>query len=335
MNKILNFCPYCEDEREVERITKTETFKIRNEAIQVKTKLLKCKKCHEEFEDPESKEDCLKMAYEIYREKFKWMKPEEIRKLRKEYDLTQKELASLLGFGEVTLSRYENGALQDETHDQVLKLAQNPENLIRLMETNSSIAEKRKRELLCIWKNKFSSGSWQKILNSHLGNFPPDYTNGNRSHDFSRMENAILFLCSGKGMLKTILNKALFYSDFLNFKKYNLSITGSRYVKLQFGPVPDDYEFIYAVAIHDGILKVKEIDFSGSCIGEVYTSAKNPDISMFSPEELEVMATVKKKITAMSATKASELSHQEEAYLKTAEKEYISYEFSKVLKFMK
>jgi len=41
------------------------------------------------------------------------LSPYEIRELRKRYGLTQKELSLLLGWGSVTMSRYENGALQD------------------------------------------------------------------------------------------------------------------------------------------------------------------------------------------------------------------------------
>jgi hypothetical protein len=35
-----------------------------------------------------------------------------------------------LGQGGATLSRYENGALQSEAHDQLLKLVMQPENLL-------------------------------------------------------------------------------------------------------------------------------------------------------------------------------------------------------------
>ena len=60
--------------------------------------------------------------------------PPEIKAFRKRYGLTQGELSKLLGWGPVTLSRYENGALQDEVHDKMLRLAMNPENLMRLVE---------------------------------------------------------------------------------------------------------------------------------------------------------------------------------------------------------
>jgi len=39
------------------------------------------------------------------------------------YPITQEELGVLLGWGGATLSRYENGALQDEVHEKMLRMA--------------------------------------------------------------------------------------------------------------------------------------------------------------------------------------------------------------------
>jgi uncharacterized protein YegP (UPF0339 family) len=40
----------------------------------------------------------------------------------------------LLGFGDVTIHRYENGALQDAAHDRLLRLIREPANLRTLLE---------------------------------------------------------------------------------------------------------------------------------------------------------------------------------------------------------
>jgi hypothetical protein len=54
-----------------------------------------------------------------------------------------------LGWGAVTLSRYENGALQDEAHDKTLHLAMLPENLIRLLEAAPTLfTAERQYELI-------------------------------------------------------------------------------------------------------------------------------------------------------------------------------------------
>ena len=43
-----------------------------------------------------------------------FLQPEEIEKIRKQYGLSQKNFARLLGWGDITIHRYESGAIQDD-----------------------------------------------------------------------------------------------------------------------------------------------------------------------------------------------------------------------------
>jgi transcriptional regulator with XRE-family HTH domain len=49
----------------------------------------------------------------------------EIRSFRDQYSLTAVELADLLGAGEKTITRYENGAIQDPVYEKILRSFQN------------------------------------------------------------------------------------------------------------------------------------------------------------------------------------------------------------------
>ena len=60
------------------------------------------------------------------------LNPEDIRSYRSRRGLTQKEFSDLLGIGIATLNRYENGALQSEAHDRIIKLAMEPQNFLNL-----------------------------------------------------------------------------------------------------------------------------------------------------------------------------------------------------------
>ena len=64
----------------------------------------------------------------------------------------------------------------------------------------------------------------------------------------AKLFNAILFFCKGR-VLKTKLNKLLFYADFKHFKEYAVSITGARYARIPFGPAPDKYAFYFATLL--------------------------------------------------------------------------------------
>ena len=139
MSKKKKTCPVCFKKTAWKEISGKENIEVRGERFEVKVRYYKCPACGEEFERLTDPIDPLDQAYRLYRKKHNMMQPGEIRALRKKYNLTQKELARILGWGDVTLSRYENGALQDESHDNLLHLCKNPDNLFILIQKNAGI----------------------------------------------------------------------------------------------------------------------------------------------------------------------------------------------------
>src|SRR4030043_786777 len=141
-------CPNGEKETELEVVQNVEDIKVRGEVIKVGVRYFKGKSWGEEFEDPRSDEDPLDKAYRESRRRHGMMQPEEILEFRKKFGLTQNEMSRLLGWGGATLSRYENGALQDETHEKALRLAMEPRNLLKLIESPSNVLPEEKRDRL-------------------------------------------------------------------------------------------------------------------------------------------------------------------------------------------
>ncbi|WP_069470505.1 type II toxin-antitoxin system MqsA family antitoxin [Candidatus Marithrix sp. Canyon 246] len=92
--------------------------------------------------------DALDEAYREYRRRHNLLQPEEIRNWREQYGLTQKEFNSLLGWKERTLSKYENGALQEESQDILLKFALKPINLLQLIKRKPEAVNSDKRATL-------------------------------------------------------------------------------------------------------------------------------------------------------------------------------------------
>lgn len=115
------FCVEC-GSYNIEYVTGPEVVKVRGDEITVNASYWVCKDCNVEFENLCDGNDYLAEAYKIYRKKHNMLQPEEIKALRLKYDLTQGELAQILGWGLATLSRYEKGSLQDFAHDKILKL---------------------------------------------------------------------------------------------------------------------------------------------------------------------------------------------------------------------
>ena len=70
--------------------------------------------------------------------------PEEIKKIREQYGLSQRSFAKLLNWGDKTICRYENGSIQDKAHNSLLLFLREPENM-RTYLTENEIAERRDR----------------------------------------------------------------------------------------------------------------------------------------------------------------------------------------------
>ena len=60
----------------------------------------------------------------------------EIKEIRERYGLSQKDFALALGMGEITINRLENGSIQSEAVDSIIRLSENPENMLELIERN-------------------------------------------------------------------------------------------------------------------------------------------------------------------------------------------------------
>jgi putative zinc finger/helix-turn-helix YgiT family protein len=324
-----DICWNCGKETELSYIQNDETVSVRGDAIIVPVKYFKCHECGAEYEDPRSSYDPLVLAYKKYRESHGMMQPEEIRGLRQRYGLTQKELSKLLGWGEVTLSRYENGALQDDSHDVMLKMIKDPHNLLeRIIQKGDYLAEKKREGLVSLLESEIEEArSFPLILEELFGKYKPDILSGFQKLNIDKVFQAIVFFCTD-GIFKTMLNKLLFYVDFKYYKDNAVSITGLRYVHLPLGPVPDNYEHYYATLQNiEEAIKIEE-EFIGDYVGEIFMADKKPDLSIFSDSEIKTLIEVKTFFKSFNASKIKEFSHRERGYTETIDGQIIPYSYA-------
>lgn len=317
-------CPNCEKETTLEHVQAKEIVEVRGEPVEVETEYSHCTECGMDFENTRGP-DSLDMAYRIYRRNHEMLQPEQICEWRKQKGLTQKELSQLLGWGGVTLSRYENGALQVEAHEKMLRLAMEPHNLIKLIEETPTALGKDKRERLLreLHEADDEAYSFERIFEEKFGHYSPNEYSGFRKLDSRKLSNAILFFCAG-GQFKTKLNKLLFYADFKHFKEHSVSITGARYVHLQFGPVPDNYDYYFAELHRENILDQVEEIF-GNYTAFKCIALKEPDLNAFDTSEREILASVMETFKNFGSGEIMNFSHEEEAYVSTNDGEPISY----------
>jgi len=163
MSKVKEQCAMCLNEYSDELFQMID-IEVKGETFKVQEHYYKCLKCGEEFTNPHDPSDPLDQAYREYRKKHGLLQPEEIKGFRTLYGLTQKELASLLGWGDVTISRYENGALQEIGHDKFLRLAMDPRNLLELLRRSpESISNQMKRRKIINQLNTEIQSSSQSL----------------------------------------------------------------------------------------------------------------------------------------------------------------------------
>ena len=324
-------CPNCEKETELELVRTREMVEVRGEPIEVDAEFFRCTECGKEFENTRGL-DSLALAYQEYRHRHEMLQPEQIRAWRKRNGLTQNELSQILGWGGVTLSRYENGALHSEAHEKILRLAMEPHNLITLIEeTPDALPEDKRERLLAELRAADAEAySFERLFEERFGQYAPDEFSGYRKLDLQKLFNVILFFSVG-GQLKTKLNKLLFYADFKHFKEYSVSITGARYVHLQYGPVPDDYDYYFAELSRERWLDVEEEIF-GNYTGFKCVARVEPKLEIFDQSERDVLEQVLNHFRRFGSVEIKNFSHEEAAYASTSEGETISYLHAKDLR---
>lgn len=142
------YCEKCDDFVEYEMKNKEETYTLKGEEIQIEAKVAYCKECGKEIFHEELDKENQRKVFDIYRERHNLLSPEDIKETRTKYGLNQREMSRLLGWGEITYHRYENGAAPDSAHNNQLLLMQNPKNVKKLLKSGKTKLDSDKKEEL-------------------------------------------------------------------------------------------------------------------------------------------------------------------------------------------
>lgn len=118
----LFYCCGCQLMCDTAVIEKEETLIVKGREITLAVPVRVCAVCGEEILDEKLDAETLRLFYNEYRRLENLLLPDEIKSIRKKYNLSQVSFAKFLGFGEKTIARYENGAIQDFCHDNMIRL---------------------------------------------------------------------------------------------------------------------------------------------------------------------------------------------------------------------
>jgi hypothetical protein len=120
----------------------------------------------------------------------------------------------------------------------------------------------------------------------------------------------------------------LFYSDFVHYKNYSVSITGARYTRLSNGLAPYLLEkFLTAIDIDNEGIK-KEFQWNNECPVELYVSNTSLDSSIFTDSEIKVLAAIKECFHGYSPRKIFETVNKEKGFQETKDSDLIPYSYA-------
>ena len=335
------YCPYCKKEVEY-KIEKRDLKEFKGIEVNTFENVAICNECNQDLYVNEIEDENNKRIYQIYKEKANIIKSEDIIKLRKKYDISQRELTSILGFGKMTINRYENGGLPTKSKsDYIRLLIENDDKFIEKVKEayqNGSISGKTYQKIVStnleneIVQNDIQD-MYRRVINNSL-RLKPNIFNGYKAFDLELVENIISYISSKVNNLTiTSLNKYLWFIDILSFNQRGVSITGLTYQKQQYGPTIIDQRYKEISLLDDKYIRYDYEDESGT--KTIITSNKNFDLSKLKDSEVEIINKVIRLLKDKNVTDISDMSHEEEGWKKTKKFDEISFEYAMNLNIIK
>lgn len=326
------YCEECGREVETKIITKKESYDVCGEQIEVEAQVLVCAECGEEFYCEELDNATLVTAYNEYRRRHKLLLPEEIKKIREQYGLSQRSFAKLLNWGDKTICRYENGSVQDKAHNSLLLFLREPENMrTYLTENEIAIDERQKAKLLDTVENLKQDTEYRtgrRFFELFFSRIPCE-ENGFKGFDYEKLCAMTLFFAhKSSELLKTKLMKLLNYSDMIFYKENGISMSGLKYAHLPYGPVPENFDMLLGKMTADHIAHIEVFYDNGYEKHQVLPECDIPD-GVLSEEELDVLERIYVKFKDFGSVDISNYSHKEKGYSSTMQGEIISYSYAK------
>ena len=123
----------------------------------------------------------------------------------------------------------------------------------------------------------------------------------------------------------TVLNKVLFFADFLHYAEHGKPITGAVYWRLEHGPVPRRLLPVREQLIGSGRAVLRERSV-GLRKQQRLEALVEPDLTSFSATEIKMVDEVIDLLREYTATSISDVTHQMNGWRIADDREAIPYE---------
>lgn len=317
-------CDICKSEETYVKDYKHH-YNIKGKDISFVSKRRFCKTCNNLVYDSDLDNRASIMAINKYNEEY-GIKKEEIVSLRKRFNLSQELFSKIIGCAKKTLISYEKGmSIPNDSYLIILRsLLSKPETIKTIIDANKEhFTEKELNKINEKIATFLPNNTKQLYFDS---DYIPNEYNGYSKLSKEKIYNVILYFAN-KTVLKTKLLKEMFYTDFLYYKKNCKSITGLEYTKLQFGPVPDQFESILNECLKKKMIEYR-IEYNNQYESHNISACKKFDSSIFDEEELKILQQVKEKFKDFTSKEIVDFSHKEKAFTSPEFFSKISYDYA-------
>jgi putative zinc finger/helix-turn-helix YgiT family protein len=318
--------------------TEEQELEFRNETFKIRAHSYVCEDTGTEFTTDELDEIDIRQVHNLYREKHTIPFPEEMQNIRKKYKLSARKMSLILGFGENQYNKYENGAIPSLSNARLIQSAKNPRDFREYLKDSGILeGEKLKKKIAVVEDLIYEEQNSPKLtlVEYLLGSMKPDEYNGFREPELEKAMHIILYFAMRLKPWETGMNKMMFYTDFLHFKRTCFSISGSAYRAIQYGPVPKRYGALFEEAETQGYINIKydETRYEGSICKQFFPAEITFNKKLFAEDELKTLNDVATGFDGKKTSKISKISHQEAAWTEHIKnKELINYLYAFDLK---
>lgn len=147
--------------------------------------------------------------------------------------------------------------------------------------------------------------------------------------NINKFKEILLYVLSKVGAKtnvgETVLYKLLYFIDFNYYEKYEEQLTGATYIKNHHGPTPREFIKIVQDMIEKNELELvqsKHFQFNQ----KKYLPLRDPDLKLFSANEIKLVDDVLHKLANMNAKTISDYSHGDAPWAVTPHGKPIDYE---------
>jgi len=145
----------------------------------------------------------------------------------------------------------------------------------------------------------------------------------------NKFKNVLLYIlerCAGKPNVgETVLYKLLYFSDFNYYELYEEHLTGAKYRKLPYGPVPQKLDLIISQMLEKGLIQRIKTEYFNK-VQNRYIPLSKADLTELKASEKEVIDKVIEQLSDLSASAMSNYSHKDMPWLASKDGEEINYE---------